>query len=320
MLAGRLGGSRFGLGDLLARITAAPLVPVHTQRQLVEARPHLLESRFGLVQIVAPRLDAGFLVLEGESRCVLALALGGDAAGEVLGLGHEGDVPQAEQHPIDARQLLAGGAVATGLARLTLEALELLLHLVNDVVHAEEVLLGRVELDLGLLPACLVLGDAGRFFDQGAPIGGLARQDETDLALLDDGVGLGAEAGVHEQLVDVPQAADVAVHEVLALAAAVEATGDRGLWRIVRARHLQPGDLQVHLGHLQGLTCLAAVEDHVFHGRPAEALGALLAQHPRDGVGDVALPTAVGADDTRHAPFERDLLPVAEALESDDLD
>ena len=119
---------------------------------------------------------------------------------------------------------------------------------------------------------------------------------------------------------DVAQAADLPVHQVLALAAAIEAPGDRGLGRSVRVGDLDAGDLQVHLGHLQRLPCLAAVEDDILHGRTTEALGALLAEHPGDGVGDVALAAAVGADDARHAPFERDLLPVAEALESDDLD
>src|SRR2546425_519717 len=64
---------------------------------------------------------------------------------------------------------------------------------------------------------------------------------------------------------------------------------------------------------------LAAREDHVLHRGPAQALDALLAQHPGDRVGDVALPAAVGADDARDPPLERELLLVAEALEPDDL-
>ena len=44
-----------------------------------------------------------------------------------------------------------------------------------------------------------------------------------DLALLDDRVGLGAEPGVHQQIVDVAQAADLAVDQVFALARAVQA-------------------------------------------------------------------------------------------------
>ncbi len=74
----------------------------------------------------------------------------------------------------------------------------------DDVVHPEEVLLGGFELELGLAPARLVLRDPRRLFDQRAAVGGLARQDEADLSLLDDRVGLRAEPRVHEQLVHVP--------------------------------------------------------------------------------------------------------------------
>src|SRR5207245_2066409 len=88
----------------------------------------------------------------------------------------------------------------------------------------------------------------------------------------------------------------------------------------VGAVAVEAGDLEVHLGHGQRLARLAAGEDHVFHRRAAQALHALLPEHPRDRVRDVALAAAVGTDDARDAPLERDLLPVAEGLEADDLD
>ena len=148
---------------------------------------------------------------------------------------------------------------------------------------------------------------------------GLRREDLADLALLDDRVGLRAEAGVHEQLVDVAQATDPAVHQVLALAVAVEPAGHHALGAAVGAVAVEAGDLEVHLGHLQRLAARAAVEDHVLHRRAPQALRALLAEHPVDRVGDVALAAAVRAHDARHAALEGHLLPVAEALEADDL-
>ena len=68
----------------------------------------------------------------------------------------------------------------------------------------------------------LVLRDAGRLLDQLTPIGRARAQNHADLALLDDRVGLGAEPGVHQQLVDVPQPADLAVDQVFALAGTVQ--------------------------------------------------------------------------------------------------
>src|SRR4029079_16302069 len=81
-----------------------------------------------------------------------------------------------------------------------------------------------------------------------------------------------------------------------------------------------PADLQVDLGHRQGLARLAAVEDHVLHRGPAEALDALLAEDPRDRVGDVGLAAAVGPDDPGDTSLEADLLLVAEGLETGNLD
>ena len=128
---------------------------------------------------------------------------------------------------------------------------------------------------------------------------GFAREDLADLALLDDRVGLRAEPGVHEQLVDVAQAAELAVHQVLALAVPVEAARDDALGRSVGAVAVEARDLQVDLGHLQRLAARGAVEDHVLHRRAAQALDALLAEHPVDRVRDVALAAAVRADDAR---------------------
>ena len=62
--------------------------------------------------------------------------------------------------------------------------------------------------------AALVLRDAGRFFDQLAPVGRTRAENLADLALLDDRVGLDADAGVHQQILHVAQAADLAVDQV----------------------------------------------------------------------------------------------------------
>src|SRR5262249_12412796 len=153
------------------------------------------------------------------------------------------------------------------------------------------------ELQLRLAAPRAVLRDARGLLDDRAPLGRLRGEDLSDLALLDDRVRLRAEARVHEQLVDVAQATDLAVHQVLALAVAVEATRDHPLRRTVGAVAVQARDLEVHLGHLQRLAARAAVEDDVLHRRAAQALHALLAEHPVDRVRNVALAAAVRAHD-----------------------
>src|SRR5262249_32944267 len=65
---------------------------------------------------------------------------------------------------------------------------------------------------------------------------------------------------------------------------------------------------------------LGAVEDDVRHGPPAEVLGALLPHGPADGVDDVGLAAAVGADDPDDVGVEMDDGPVDERLETADLE
>ena len=72
----------------------------------------------------------------------------------------------------------------------------------------------------------LYLGDAGGFFNDGAAIGGLAAQDLADAALLDDGVRLRAKAGAHKDVLNVAQAAELAVQQVLAFTRAEQAARD----------------------------------------------------------------------------------------------
>ena len=77
---------------------------------------------------------------------------------------------------------------------------------------------------------------------------------------------------------------------------------------------------EVHLGQAERLARGAAVEDDVFHRVAAQLLGALLAHHPADGVGDVGLAAAVGPDDAGHALAEQQLGLVDERLEALDLE
>ena len=319
LLAHGLLRAHVGLADLLLAVAAAPLVAVDRQRQLREPRARALECRLAVVERLAQHLELRLLGLEGDARGALALRLRRVARLERARALHEVEEAPAEQHALAALHLFLDLAPAPGLRGLALQALELLLDLADDVVHAQQVLLRRLELELGLAPAGPVLRDPGRLLDDRAPVGGLAGEDLSDLALLDDRVRLRAEPRVHEQLVDVAQAADLAVHQVLALAVAVQAARDDALGRSVGAVAVEAGDLEADLGHLQRLAARRAVEDHVLHRRAAQALDALLAEHPVDRVRDVALAAAVRAHDPGHAAREGELLAVAEALEADDL-
>ena len=77
---------------------------------------------------------------------------------------------------------------------------------------------------------------------------------------------------------------------------------------------------QRHLGHAQRFALAGSGKDHVLHVRPAQGLGALLAQHPTHRVQDVRLAAPVrphhhGNARSRHGQFRA----VAKAFEAEDV-
>ena len=90
-------------------------------------------------------------------------------------------------------------------------------------------LMRRLHLSLGRFAPLLVLRDAGRLLDDGAPVLGARGDDLADAALLDDRVRGPADARPEEDVVHVQQARGHAVHEVLGLAGAEQASTDGDL-------------------------------------------------------------------------------------------
>ena len=82
----------------------------------------------------------------------------------------------------------------------------------------------------------------------------------------------------------------------------------------------EPAEPQPHFGGGGRLARVAAAEDHVLHLVAAEALGALLAHHPCDGVGDVALAAAVGSDNRGDALIEGEFRSIGERFETVNLE
>ena len=116
--------------------------------------------------------------------------------------------------------------VTLGFRGLTLQRIDLAADFFEDVEHSGEVLLGAFELRFGQALAGFVLADAGRFFDNGAAVGGLIGKNLANAALLDDGVTFGAKAGAGEEVLNVAETGGAAVDQVLAFAGAVEAAGN----------------------------------------------------------------------------------------------
>src|SRR5690606_10626338 len=86
--------------------------------------------------------------------------------------------------------------------------------------------------------------------------------------------------------------------------------------RIVCRRRGEAGQPETNFGGRARLAGVAPAEDDVLHLFAAEALGALFAEHPGDGISHIALAAAVGADDGGHPLVEGKLRTVREGLEA----
>ena len=228
-----------------------------------------------------------------------------------LGLERGGQLDQVvgEQAQPRVAQVGLDDGGAAGHLGLPAQRLELAAQLDGEVLHAGEVGLHRVELAQRLLLALAVLEDAGRLLDEAAALLRPGRQDGVELALADDDVHLAADARVGQQLLDVEQPARLAVDRVLRAAVAEHDPRDGDLGVVDRQRAVGVVDGERDLGAAERAgrrhrPAGAAGEDDVLHLAAAQRLGALLAHHPGEGVDDVGLAGAVGADDRGDARLE----------------
>ena len=261
-----LGGGALRLGDLLARALGLQILLAHFLSDVLRRRIELLELA----------LRAGKVFLRG-----LIIAVHG------LGLRVQ---PVERLHPdgdLGTLELIAQVQVFLRRFGLLAQGLDLQLQLIDLVVDAQEVFLRAGKLALRLLLAVAVARDAGRLLKDLSALVALAGDDLCNAPLPDDRVPVAAEAGVHEQLIDVAQAAGLAVDGIFALAAAVIAAGDHdlGVFGVEDAGAVIENER--HLREAHGAALFRAAEDDVLHLAAAQRLRALLAHDPQDGVRNV---------------------------------
>ena len=213
-------------------------------------------------------------------------------------------------------QLIPQHQVTLGSLCLLAQRLHLQLQLFNFVVNAEKILLCLFQLPLRLFLPVTETGDAGGFLKDLPPVGALVRNDLGDAALADDGISIPAQAGVHEQIIDVLQPHLLPVDIVLALAAAVILAGKHDFAAVRIKNTGGVVDNQADLGIAQGPPLLGAAEDHVLHLAAPEGLGALFAHDPKDGVGDIGLAGAVGPHNGGDILFKGETGLIREGLET----
>src|SRR5206468_6845872 len=115
--------------------------------------------------------------------------------------------------PIDQRDLrakllepLAVFAVAPGFSRLGADRLQTVFDFFDDVGQTEQILLDALQPPLSLDLFGLEAADSRRLLEDGPPIFGRGLKQPIDFALLDQAVGIDADAGASKQITNVLQA------------------------------------------------------------------------------------------------------------------
>jgi hypothetical protein len=169
------------------------------------------------------------------------------------------------------------------------------------------------ELQLRAVPAALEDAEAGRVLDQRAQLRRPAGEDLLHAALADDRA---AEPELGEQLDDVRPPHGRAVHEVLALAAAVQPARDRERREVEPPDAVRALELELDLAERGRSPLARAPEEHVVWLLGAELGRAQAPRRPDDRVRDIGFPGAVRPDEDGDARLEPKLDRVGEALEA----
>jgi hypothetical protein len=240
----------------------------------------------------------------------------------LLGLGQrlaQGFVLEMEQDRFGLADLTGDVAVAAGLTRLTLQGLQLVVELADDIDHAFQILLGGLQAQLGLVTARMQTGNACRLFQQHAAVGRLGVDDGADAALADHGGRIGARGEIGEQQLHVAHAHFVAVDAVVGALLALDAARDLQDFLIVEgrrrgARLVVEGERD--FSDVAGRTRRRAGEDHVVHARATHALGGILAHHPAQRFHQVGLAATIRTDDPGQAGMDDEIRRLDEGLEA----
>ena len=199
---------------------------------------------------------------------------------------------------------------------LTLEWLQLATHFAQKILRAQQVRLGAFETTLGLLLALAVLEYARCFLDDRATILGTRVEHCIDLTLADDDVLLATHTGVGEQILHVEQPARHTVDRVLALTTAKQRAADGDLAELERQEPGAVVDGEDDLGAAERRTLRSAGKDDVVHLLAAHRRGGLRAEHPCNGIDDVALARPVRTDDDGDPRLELHHRGVGKGLEA----
>ena len=293
-----LGVAHGGLGDAVAAVQAVLGLGEggDLTQQLLGCGAASLGHFGQSLPLDVQRLYSLLGLIQVKGRMIAQSGGLGDIVAEALGVVE----PQADVRPLLGLQQ---HDTLAGLVGFLFQRNELGLHLGKDIPYADEIILGGLQLALGLILLDAVLGDTRGILEYASSLLALTGDHVGDTALSNDGVAVAADTRIEEQLVNILQADGLTVDQIFTFPRAKIAAGDGDL--VVGAIQLAEirGVVEGHgdLGIAHGSSAVGAAEDDVLHLTASQGLGGDLTQHPAHGVCDVGFTASVGADDYGHA-------------------
>ena len=216
-------------------------------------------------------------------------------------------------HLVKLRDVLL---IISRLARLKFDASQLLFDLGNDIAKTQQVLLDVFQTSLSFFSSGFIFADTRRFFKHRPAFLVRRLQEQIDLALFDQAIGIDTAARIHEQLANILQSRWFVVHQIIALAAAIKPTGNHHLGPVLFAEFTLRFERQRHFRHAAALSPARSVKNHVEHLSASQTFGGLLAKHPLERIDHVALAAAVRPDNRRDPRVKIQFRPVSKTLKT----
>jgi hypothetical protein len=141
--------------------------------------------------------------------------------------------------------------IAPGLRCLQPHRLQPVIHLFHNVRQSEQILINAFQSTRGLKALRLKAANASGLFKNDPPLARRRLQHHINFALLNDAVGFGGDAGAGKQIANVTQPTRLAVDQVFAFAASINAPCDVDLWRIDRQQSVRVIEGQRNFGRIQ---------------------------------------------------------------------
>ena len=215
-------------------------------------------------------------------------------------------------------ELFAQSVVSSRFFRLFGKGFDLPFEFGGNIDYTADIVARSVEFTHGFEPFGFGLRDAYRFFENGAAVFGLRRQNFGNFALPDNRIPFFTYAAFVQRVYYVAQSCRRFVYIVFAFARTEKFTREYYFVDVVTLENTTGVvERQRNFAVRKRLSVLRAVEDNVLHARSAHGLGGHFAEHPPDGVRNVTLSATVRTDYTGNAVIESDFLFIGKGFETD---